>query len=88
MEIYEYSVERPDGTTQPLSAYEGKVLLIVNTATGCGFTPQYRDLEEFYRIAPSFMMDEGCMNHLLETRSYDTLMDIIDWAERDELQNR
>ena len=49
MEIYEYSVERPDGTTQPLSAYEGKVLLIVNTATGCGFTPQYRELEEFYR---------------------------------------
>ena len=49
MEIYEYSVERPDGTMQPLSAYEGKVLLIVNTATGCGFTPQYRELEEFYR---------------------------------------
>ena len=38
MGIYEYSVERPDGTMQPLSAYEGKVLLIVNTATGCGFT--------------------------------------------------
>ena len=45
MGIYDYSVERPDGTTQPLSAYEGKVLLIVNTATGCGFTPQYRELE-------------------------------------------
>lgn len=49
MGIYEYSVERPDGTMQPLSEYEGKVLLIVNTATGCGFTPQYRELEEFYR---------------------------------------
>ena len=49
MGIYDYSVERPDGTTQPLSAYEGKVLLIVNTATGCGFTPQYRELEAFYR---------------------------------------
>ena len=49
MGIYEYSVERPDGTMQPLSAYEGKVLLIVNTATGCGFTPQYQELEEFYR---------------------------------------
>ena len=49
MGIYEYSVERPDGTMQPLSAYEGKVLLIVNTATGCGFTPQYRELEEFYQ---------------------------------------
>ena len=49
MGIYDYSVERPDGTMQPLSAYEGKVLLIVNTATGCGFTPQYRELEEFYQ---------------------------------------
>lgn len=49
MGIYEYSVERPDGTMWPLSAYEGKVLLIVNTATGCGFTPQYRELEEFYQ---------------------------------------
>ena len=49
MGIYDYSVERPDGTMQPLSTYEEKVLLIVNTATGCGFTPQYRELEEFYR---------------------------------------
>ena len=47
MGIYEYSVERPDGTMWPLSAYEGKVLLIVNTTTGCGLTPQYRELEEF-----------------------------------------
>ena len=51
MGIYEYSVERPGprNNLQPLSAYEGKVLLIVNTATGCGFTPQYRELEEFYQ---------------------------------------
>lgn len=49
MGIYDYSVERPDGTMQPLSTYEEKVLLIVNTATGCGFTPQYRELEEFYQ---------------------------------------
>jgi len=32
----------------PLSDYEGKLLLIVNTATGCGFTPQYNELEEMY----------------------------------------
>ena len=62
--------------------YEVQVVFLLSVSVN------KENLEEFYRIAPSFMMDEGCMNHLLETRSYDTLMDIIDWAERDELQNR
>lgn len=46
--IYEYSVPRPDGTELSLKDYEGKVILIVNTATGCGFTPQYEALEDMY----------------------------------------
>ncbi|MFC2662519.1 MAG: glutathione peroxidase [Eubacterium sp.] len=46
--IYEYSVQRPDGSELSLSEFEGKVMLIVNTATGCGFTPQYKDLEDMY----------------------------------------
>ena len=43
MSIYDYSVPTPDGTDLDLKQYEGKVIMIVNTATGCGFTPQYEE---------------------------------------------
>ena len=48
MGIYDFSIKKMDGTEVPLSDYKGKVLLIVNTATGCGFTPQYKELQEIY----------------------------------------
>ena len=46
--VYDYSVKAQNGETVPLAKYRGKVLLIVNTATGCGFTPQYEDLQAIY----------------------------------------
>ena len=46
--IYDITVQKMDGTTISLSAYKGKVLLIVNTATECGFTPQYGNLQDLY----------------------------------------
>lgn len=48
MNIYTYQVTDNKGNIVSMSDYEGKILLIVNTATQCGFTPQYRDLEALY----------------------------------------
>ena len=48
MSIYDYSVTNTAGEGVSLKNYEGKVLHIVNTATGCGFTPQYEDIEKMY----------------------------------------
>ena len=50
MSIYDYSVTTPQGEEVSLGQFKGKVMLIVNTATGCGFTPQYKDLEEIYEV--------------------------------------
>ena len=47
--IYEFSAERLDGGAASLAEFKGKVLLIVNTASQCGFTPQYAGLETIYR---------------------------------------
>jgi glutathione peroxidase len=48
MSIYDYTLPRPDGSSVSLADFKGKVLLIVNTATGCGFTPHYEPLEKMY----------------------------------------
>ena len=48
MSFYEYSVTAPDGKEISMEEYRGKVVLVVNTATGCGFTPHYKDIEQMY----------------------------------------
>jgi len=49
MSVYDFTVKDRKGNEVSLNEYAGKVLLIVNTATGCGFTPHYEPLEAMYR---------------------------------------
>jgi len=48
MSIYDYRVKKDNGDEVSISDYKGKVILVVNTATGCGFTPQYDGLQDLY----------------------------------------
>lgn len=61
--LYDFTVEAQDGTTVPLSDYSEQVVLIVNTATGCGLTPQYEGLQKLfdsYRDQGFVVLDFPC----------------------------
>lgn len=55
--IYDFSAEKLEGGTQDFSEYEGKVILIVNTASKCGYTPQFEGLENLFKE----YQDQGLM---------------------------
>lgn len=48
--LYDFTVKAQDSSDVQLSKYQGKILLIVNTATGCGLTPQYEGLQKLRHL--------------------------------------
>jgi glutathione peroxidase len=63
MNIYDFTVRDIKGQNTSLNCFKGKVLLIVNTATGCGFTPQYAGLQKLYddyRVKGFEILDFPC----------------------------
>ena len=48
--VYDFTAKSLAGEDMPLRQFEGQVLLIVNTASACGFTPQYKGLQELHEI--------------------------------------
>jgi glutathione peroxidase len=54
LSIYDFEAQTLDGAPAPLADYRGKVLLIVNTASKCGFTPQYEGLEALHKRHKDF----------------------------------
>lgn len=74
MSIYDIKVTDNKGNEVSMSDYEGKVLLIVNTATGCGFTPQYEGLEKMYEkfVDRGFeILDFPCNQFAFQARGND-----------------
>jgi len=57
--VYDFKVPSLDGNTIDLAKYKGKKILIVNTASKCGFTPQYADLEKLYTTYQSKLVIVG-----------------------------
>ena len=82
MNVYDFTVKDAAGAEVPLSDYRGKVLLIVNTATGCGFTPQYeglQDLYEKYRAEGFEILDFPCNQFLKQAPG--TEAEIVDFCQ-------
>ena len=76
--IYDYEVTTGKGETLKLSEFKGKVILIVNTATGCGFTPQYALIEQLYKdkineLRAKYKMNFGVYGSPAENLCYTAL---------------
>ena len=78
MRIYDFKMTNNKGEEVDFNKYEGKVLLVVNTATGCGFTPQYKGLQEMYDKyqAKGFeILDFPCNGFLFQAPGSDEKID-------------
>ncbi len=72
--IYDFTVESLDGKEINFADFKGKKILIVNTASECGFTPQYADLEKIYEQYKDKLVVVGFLQIILEDRSREPIL--------------
>ena len=70
MSVYDYKVKNVKGESVDLSQYKGKVLIIANTASKCGFTPQYEGLEKLYKEYKLVQYDMTAGNNYLKNMHF------------------
>src|SRR5690554_4088395 len=80
--IHGFSITTLEGETIDLSTYKGKKILIVNTASKCGFTPQYKELEELYQIHKDKLVVIGFPANNFMNQEPGTNDEIADFCER------
>lgn len=81
--VYEFSVEKPDGTLQSMKDYEGKVMVIVNTASKCGFTDQFNELQQLYEdYREQGLVVLGFPSDNFRNQEFDSIKETISFCER------
>src|SRR5690554_122290 len=80
--IHGFSITTLEGKTIDLSTYKGKKILIVNTASKCGFTPQYKELEELYQIHKDKLVVIGFPANNFMNQEPGTNDEIAEFCER------
>lgn len=81
--IYEFSVEKPDGTLKLMKDYEGYVVVIVNTASKCGFTDQFKELQQLYEdYRDQGMIVLGFPSDNFRNQEFDSIEETLAFCER------
>ena len=82
MSIYDFKVPSLDGGSIDFSAYKGKKILVVNTASKCGFTPQYKELQELYKKYQNTLVIVGFPANNFGQQEPGTNADIKDFCQK------
>lgn len=81
--LYDFTASTLAGEEQPLSAFRGKVVLVVNTASKCGLTPQFEGLEELYKAhAEAGLVIAGFPSDQFANQEYDDAAEIAEFCQR------
>ncbi|MDN4609212.1 glutathione peroxidase [Sporosarcina highlanderae] len=81
--IYDFSIDKPDGTKQSMQDYEGNVIIVVNTASKCGFTDQFKELQQLYEdYHEQGLVVLGFPSDNFNNQEFDSMNETLSFCER------